>query len=82
MLARVKQYPPVHQKGWMVSGQETVLCLVPVPIMLNRLNQYPPVNQEGRMVTVKETVLCWVPVRDLTRVVGLDASFYNLLRGR
>jgi hypothetical protein len=74
MLARVKQYPPVHQKGWMVSGQETVLCSVPVPIMLNRLNQYPPVNQEGWMVTVKETIFRWVPVRDLTRVVGLDAS--------
>jgi hypothetical protein len=30
MLPRVKQYPPVHQEGWMISGQETVYCWVPV----------------------------------------------------
>jgi hypothetical protein len=23
--------PPVHNEGWMVSGQETVFCPVPVP---------------------------------------------------
>ncbi len=29
--ATVNQYPPVHHEGWMVSGQETVFCWVPVP---------------------------------------------------
>jgi len=31
LLAAVKQHPPEHHEGWMVSGQETVLCWVPVP---------------------------------------------------
>ncbi len=30
-VATVNQYPPVHHEGWMVSGQETVFCWVPVP---------------------------------------------------
>jgi len=29
--ATVNQHPPVHRKRWMVSGQETVICWVPVP---------------------------------------------------
>jgi hypothetical protein len=29
--ARMNQHPPVHQEGWMVSGQETVFFWVPVP---------------------------------------------------
>jgi len=29
--AAVNQHPPVHPEGWMVSGQETVFCSVPVP---------------------------------------------------
>jgi len=24
------RHPPVHDEGWMVSGQETVFCCVPV----------------------------------------------------
>jgi hypothetical protein len=27
----VNQHPGVRNEGWMVSGQETVLCQVPVP---------------------------------------------------
>jgi hypothetical protein len=29
--ATVNEHSPVHHKGWMISGQETVFCLVPVP---------------------------------------------------
>jgi len=29
--ATVNQHPPGHLKRWMVSGQETVFCWVPVP---------------------------------------------------
>jgi len=29
--ATVNQHPPAHREGWMVSGQETVFCWVPVP---------------------------------------------------
>jgi len=30
--APMKQHSPVHHdEGWMVSGQETVFCWVPVP---------------------------------------------------
>ncbi len=29
----VKQHPPAHREGWMVSGQETVFCWVPVPYL-------------------------------------------------
>ncbi len=29
--ARVNQHRPVHHEGWMVSGQETGSCWVPVP---------------------------------------------------
>jgi hypothetical protein len=32
--ASVNQHQPVHQEGWMVSGQETVFCWVPVPYLL------------------------------------------------
>jgi hypothetical protein len=27
----VNQHPPAHDERWMVSGQETVICWVPVP---------------------------------------------------
>jgi hypothetical protein len=30
-LLCLNQYPPVDHEGWMVSGQETVFCWVPVP---------------------------------------------------
>jgi hypothetical protein len=30
-LAKVNQHPPAHHEGWMISGQETVFCWVPVP---------------------------------------------------
>jgi hypothetical protein len=30
-MATVNQHPPAHHEGWMVSGQETVFCWVPVP---------------------------------------------------
>ncbi len=30
-LATMNQHPPAHHEGWMVSGQETVFCWVPVP---------------------------------------------------
>jgi len=26
IMATVKQHPPVHYEGWMISGQETVFC--------------------------------------------------------
>jgi len=29
--ATVNQHPPPHHEGWMVSGQETIFCWVPVP---------------------------------------------------
>jgi hypothetical protein len=29
--ATVNQHPPAHHEGWMVSGQETVFCWLPVP---------------------------------------------------
>ncbi len=29
--ATVNQHPPAHHEGWMVSGQETIFCWVPVP---------------------------------------------------
>jgi hypothetical protein len=29
--ATMNQHPPVHHEGWMISGQETVFCWVPVP---------------------------------------------------
>jgi hypothetical protein len=29
--ATVNQHPPAQHEGWMVSGQETVFCWVPVP---------------------------------------------------
>ncbi len=29
----VNQHPPVHHEGWMISGQETVFCWVPVPYL-------------------------------------------------
>jgi len=31
-MARVnQQHPLVHQEGWMVGGQETIICWVSVP---------------------------------------------------
>jgi hypothetical protein len=27
----VNQHPPAHHEGWMISGQETVFCWIPVP---------------------------------------------------
>ncbi len=30
-LAIVNQHPPAHHEGWMISGQETVFCWIPVP---------------------------------------------------
>jgi hypothetical protein len=30
--------PPVHHKGWMISGQETVFCWVPVPYLTMVVN--------------------------------------------
>jgi hypothetical protein len=30
-LATVNQHPPTHHEGWMISGQETIFCGVPVP---------------------------------------------------
>jgi hypothetical protein len=29
--ATVNQQPPAHHEGWMVSGEVTVFCWVPVP---------------------------------------------------
>jgi hypothetical protein len=26
-----QQHPPAHREGWMISGQETVFCWIPVP---------------------------------------------------
>jgi hypothetical protein len=28
---RVNQHPLAHHKGWMVSGEETIFCWLPVP---------------------------------------------------
>jgi hypothetical protein len=30
-LATVNRHPPAHREGWMISGQETVFCWIPVP---------------------------------------------------
>jgi hypothetical protein len=30
MGVTVNQHPPMHHEGWMISGQETVFCYVPV----------------------------------------------------
>ncbi len=30
LTAIVNQHPPAHHEGWMVSGEETVFCWVPV----------------------------------------------------
>jgi hypothetical protein len=27
----VNQHPPAHHEGWMISGEETVFCWIPVP---------------------------------------------------
>jgi hypothetical protein len=31
--ATVKQHPPAHHEGWMVSGQETAFCWIPAPLL-------------------------------------------------